>query len=206
MTVYAALEQALPKLTGRDVEFATSLIAGAKRYGGFTVKQQFWVDKLVLKASTPPQAQAPATKVGDLGGILAIFERSSKALKFPAIALGVPGFDPIRINVAGAKARVPGSLTVVSEGRDAEGSRKWFGRVLRDGTFEASRALPEQGRVAIEKRLQAFAADPSKIGAEDAKLNGRCCFCRLPLTDERSTEVGYGAKCAKNWGLRWGKT
>lgn len=35
-------------------------------------------------------------------------------------------------------------------------------------------------------------------------VTGHCCFCSLPLTDERSTAVGYGKVCADHFGLSWG--
>jgi hypothetical protein len=30
-------------------------------------------------------------------------------------------------------------------------------------------------------------------------------FCRLTLTDARSTAVGYGQTCAGHWGMPWGE-
>jgi len=115
-------------------------------------------------------------------------------------------FPEIRVNVAGEQAKVPGSLTVTeAETRPGEERRRWLGRVLLDGTFQAAWELSDAERkAAVEARLAAFAADPSKVGAEDGKLHGRCCFCRIALSDERSTAVGYGKKCASNFGLAWG--
>lgn len=166
-----------------------------------------------LECKTPCAWKAPAERkpepkpqaaVGDLSRIMALFAFSSARIKFPAVELGVPGFPAIRINVAGASAKVPGSLTVVRAERNGEGKRPWLGRIRQDGTFEPSRDLAPVEREAVANRMRAFAADPSKVGAEDGLLHARCCYCRIALTDERSTLVGYGAKCAKNWGLAWG--
>jgi len=157
------------------------------------------------------RAAAPAANVGSVAGIIALFDRARGHLKMPAVELGVPGHAAIRINVAGERAREPGSLTVLSAERfpvagQEFGERKWFGRILRDGTFQAGRDLRADPAYegAVTARLVAFAADPRKVGAEDGLLNGRCCFCRKSLTDERSTGVGYGKKCASNWGFPWG--
>lgn len=149
--------------------------------------------------------QSARAAVGGLEGILALFERAKRHLKFPAIVLSVPGtLLTIRINVAGERARVPGSLTVVDAEKPADGGqRDWLGRVFIDGTFAPS----GQGMIfmpALLDRLRQFAADPAKVAGEDGRLHGRCCFCRLPLSDERSTIVGYGPKCAQNYDLPWG--
>ena len=47
-----------------------------------------------------------------------------------------------------------------------------------------------------------------RLNAEQAAqlghLTGRCVFCSRKLTDDRSTEVGYGPICADREGLPWG--
>jgi hypothetical protein len=45
---------------------------------------------------------------------------------------------------------------------------------------------------------------PQEAANSYGRLTGRCCFCGLPLKDERSLGVGYGAVCASNYGLPWG--
>jgi len=167
--------------------------------------------------------ERPAERpVGDLAGVLALFDRAATHLKHPAIVLAVPGLQPvdywrdqpeanaavstglIRLTIAGAKAKVPGSVTVLAGERNADDSRDWFGRVLRDGTYQPSQAA--NGRTeAITARLRAFAAEPAKVAKDSARLTGRCCFCNTALKDERSTAVGYGETCASHFGLPWGE-
>jgi hypothetical protein len=169
----------------------------------------------------PVQPQAPAAKIGDLSRILALFAKARQHLKFPAVVAGIPALaadgqwarddhgdlvwsdHSFRINVAGDRAKHPGTLTVVDAARDEEsGDRDWFGRILLDGAFQASQdgaAVP-----GLAKRLVEFAADPARVAGEDGRLHGRCCFCRQALTDERSTAVGYGKTCARHFGLPWG--
>ena len=128
-----------------------------------------------------------------------LFDRARKHLKAPAIVIGIGGKE-IRLSVAGQRARAPGSINVASnEGWD---DRTWYGRILSTGEFEASpRDKTPDGLI---DGLQRFAADPAGVAAEHGKLTGKCCFCNTALTDNRSTSVGYGPVCAKNYGLPWG--
>lgn len=65
----------------------------------------------------------------------------------------------------------------------------------------------EEWKYRGRKPLSRLSAD-TKLNAEQAarwgKLYGRCVFCSLPLTDERSIAVGYGPVCAEHHGLPWG--
>jgi hypothetical protein len=163
-----------------------------------------WQVQCAAPCQPAPRAQAPvASRVGDLSGILALFAKAKTHLKFPAIVLSV-GSQQVRINVSGERAKFPGSLRVMSAERDGEGERDWLGRITLDGTFEGSRAasafFPE-----LLAKLRAFSADPARVAGEDGRLHGRCCFCRIALSDERSTAVGYGGTCAKHYGLPWGE-
>lgn len=159
------------------------------------------------------QTQAPAAaQIGDLGGILRLFDSAKKHLKRPAIVLALPHPDnrdkyggAIRINVAGERAHVPGSLTVLDGERDEEGQRDWYGRILLDGTYQPSRTCAV-GQLAtrIIDRLREFAADPDGVAKHSAKLTGRCVYCNRALDDERSTAVGYGKTCAARYSRPWG--
>lgn len=170
-----------------------------------------------------PKAEAPAAQqVGDLTGVLALFERTKGKLKYPAIVLEV--VDPqgesvsaIRLTVAGPQAKAPGSVTVTTldkvwnrfEGCE---KREWLGRVLTDGTYQPARAA--NGRTgAIAARLRDLAQDPVKVATQYGRATGCCCFCNLPLGGKspdsvegrKSLAVGYGRKCAANYGLPWGE-
>lgn len=193
----SALEAALPRLGASDQRFARSLIEAARKYGNLTPKQWPWVGKLVERANAPAPV---AVQVGDMKPVLAIFDRAADHLKFPAIVLGVAGVGEVRLTRAGARAKVPGSITVTSARDEATGERDWFGRVLVDGRYEPSRNAP----AGIEAHLRRFAAEPAKVAAEHGRLTGRCCFCNQALKDERSTAVGYGKTCAGHYGMPWG--
>lgn len=154
------------------------------------------------KLVQPSKSLEVKANVGDLSRIITMFDKAREHLKFPAIVMSVPAAGiSVRINVAGSGARFPGSLNVQSgENPGLGGSRAWFGRVHKDGNYEARGNAENE----ITERLVAFAKDPLKIAAEHGRLTGRCCFCNRHLQDERSTAVGYGPTCAEHYGLEWG--
>jgi hypothetical protein len=174
------------------------LLDSHERHGNLTDRQWPWVDKLIERAT--PRQQQPREHVGDLGPLLALFDRARKHLKHPAIVLRVDGiFSDIRLSVASERAKVPGSINVATN--EAFGEGLWYGRITRDGAFEPSR---QETPDALLPALRAFACDPVGKAAEHGRLTGRCCFCNRGLDDARSTAVGYGPTCAKNFGLPWG--
>jgi hypothetical protein len=198
MHTIADLEAIIPTL--KNPSFAQSLVSQSKTKS-LSDKQMFWVNKIVEDTITP---KAAAVNVGDLSRIIMLFDNARQHLKFPAIVMSVPAADmTIRVNVAGVQSKHPGTLNVADGKKpDFPGDRReWYGRVMKDGSY-----LPSaKAHAAIADRLRAFAVDPAGVAAEHGKLTGRCCFCNKHLQDERSTAVGYGATCAKHYGLPWGK-
>jgi hypothetical protein len=192
------LKNCLPKLTGRDFDFASSLVAAHSRYGGLTAKQAPWVAKLVARARGEDKPQA--VKVGDLAPILALFSKAGSRLKRPAIVLSTPETGALKVTVAGPRSRFPGSLSVAGLG--SFDNRAWFGRIAIDGTFIPARDA-EGKEAALAGILSRFAAEPAQVASEHGKLTGACCFCNRALEDARSTAVGYGPICAGNYGLPW---
>jgi hypothetical protein len=193
----AALRAGLAKLPPKDQEFASSLLGQFDRFGRLSERQWPHVAKLAERAE---QGEKPREliAVGDLSGVLALFTKAGEKLQAPAIVLGIPEVGDVRISVAGETARVPGSLNVVTRERDDEGRGTWFGRILLNGDFEASPRV--QTPRSLLARLMEFAEHPAEVAAEHGKLTGECCFCGRALADQRSTEVGYGKTCARNWG------
>lgn len=195
----AALTAAAVQLPEKDQGFALSLVGSVTGRGyNASTKQRFWLETLLDRAQNG-EPERIKTKVGEFKGIADLFERAKKKLKAPAIVIDIAGRE-IRLNVAGAKARVPGSVNVTGTGTWDE--RVWFGRILATGEFEASPRDPTPA--GMVEGLARFAAAPAEVAAEHGRLTGRCCFCNRELTDERSTAVGYGPQCAGAYGLAWG--
>lgn len=191
----------LSALSASDRTFATSLLDQLARRGTLSDKQSYWLQKLAGRAASPAPAPVAVASSAEMQGVVALFDRAAKHLKYPAIVLSVAGVGAIRLNVAGERSRTPGVINVAENA--PYGGRRWFGRISRAGAFEPGRddATPP----ALVDTLHRFACDPAGVAAEHGRLTGCCCFCNTPLTDERSTAVGYGPVCARNYGLPWGK-
>lgn len=191
-----ALRAALPALSGRDADFAASLL-NAYDTRGLSDKQKYWVGKLAQ-----PQAPAPTASVGDFSGVVALFDTAKASLKFPKVRLSFDGGKPLVLSMAGAKAKCPGTINVTDGG--SFGSNVWYGRVDTDGSFTANRSVDAVSMTAMTTVLAAFARNPAKVGAAYGQKFGVCCFCARTLTDDRSIKVGYGPVCADKWALPWG--
>ena len=194
-----ALRLVLPKLTDRDQNFAGSLLKQNDRRG-LSEKQMFWVRELTKRATEPKPEPAKAEVGAGIEGVVQLLNRAKQHLKYPKLMIRVNGQD-LRLSVAGPKARAPGSVNVTN--CESYANRTWYGRVA-NGEFEASLKSTPETNTAIVAALRALAADPAGVASEYGKLTGVCCFCSIPLTDERSTAVGYGAVCASHYGLPWG--
>jgi len=187
------LSNSYATLDERSRSFAASLVEQFHERG-LSDKQAHWVGELLNRAG----GAVPATfAVGSVKGVVDLLEHAKQRLKSPALLVRVNDIS-IRLNIAGPTAKVPGSVF-----RGTDGQRKWFGRISPDGDFEPRRSLDGETQTAIAAALVAMASDPAKAASEYGRLTGHCCFCSLPLTNERSTAVGYGKICARNWGLPW---
>lgn len=188
-----------PGLDDKNQSFAEGLSESIARRGLASPKQRYWLEWLAKLIENPKVDERVKTPVGDLKGVMELFDRAAKKLKSPAIVIQIADIE-LRLNVAGSRARAPGTVNVASN--DGWGDSKWFGRILQSGEFEASPREPTPA--GLIEGLARFAAHPAEVAAEHGRLTGKCCFCNTGLTDPRSTEVGYGPTCAKNYGLAWG--
>lgn len=195
----STLNANLAKLGETDRNFALSLLNQFAQRRDLSQKQWYWVSTLAKRA-TAPQPARQTTALGNVAGLLDLFNTAkANGLKNPAIVAQSP-VGPIRISVAGGRARFPGTINVAEKGRFGEAT--WYGRIKLDGTFEAARDGAPAELVAY---LAQFAANPAETAAAHGHTTGNCCFCDRPLTDARSTSVGYGPVCAKKWSLPWGE-
>jgi hypothetical protein len=187
-----ALRDNLGRLDERDRGFAQSLLEQAAGRG-LSAKQMPWVDRLVMRATTPPE------QIGDVGGVLAFLVRAGKR---PRVTLGKDELK-IRLSISGAQSQWPGTVAVTSTDKGF-GYRKFYGRITPQGKFIPGRDLTLDNLGVILELLRALADDPAGTASAYGQTTGECCFCGLELTDDRSKEVGYGPSCAKRFGLPWG--
>ncbi len=195
----SALAAITCNLRDRDREFAESMIRQYNRKRRLSPKQWPFIDRLIMTA-TNGYPEAATENVGDFTGVIALMGRAAKNLRHPKIRLQDAQGRPVVLSVAGARAKQPGTVNV-TDGRPY-GENEWYGRVNKDGTWTPSRVALHDDT--IGELLASVAADPAGTAARHGKLTGNCCFCNRGLDDARSTKVGYGPTCARNFGLPWG--
>lgn len=188
-----------PGMSGRDLAFADSLIMQYRRRGGLSPRQEPYVQQLIDRAQNPEAR--PTVEVGSLQRVIELLEHAARHLRHPAVLMLANG-RTLRLSIAGPRSRQPGTVNVAGTGNFAD--RDWYGRVTRDGQFEPCRRYDQETQQSVAAALQALATDPAAAAAAYGHLTGVCCFCGRPLTDERSTGVGYGSTCADHYGLPWG--
>jgi hypothetical protein len=193
---FARLTDNLDKLSASDRSFAESLIAqGVGR--GLSMKQLEWVRRLAERA----EATARPRLVG-FAPIVTMMLEAQDILRRPKMVVRAGELD-IRLSVAGQNSRTPGCINITSPSGDFE-TRKFYGRIGKDGVFDPSLSIEPDAMTAIVTVLRMVAADPAAAAAEYGRISGSCSFCGLPLSDVKSLRVGYGRICSRRFGLPWG--
>lgn len=187
------------KATGSTDNFVQSLIASYERNGYLSDKQWMWVDKLTDRAEAA--LSQPTVAIGDFGPMVALFDKATEAgLKFPKIRLDVDGETKLVLAKCGSRSKHEGAIRATNGAGFNDPDNRYFGMIATDGRWVPGRdATP-----AVVQMLKSFAADPEGVAAAYGQRTGSCCFCGRELTDERSTDVGYGPICAGKFGLNWG--
>ncbi len=180
----------------RDTAF--DLVQKAKKWTPSPAQARY-IDGLTKEAKG--ENARPTTQVGDLTAAIALFDKARQKLKYPKVVIQAGDDVIIKLSVAGDNSKNPGSINVTSRDGDWN-SRLYYGRIGKDGTFYPGR---NADRIpTLVEYLKAFAKEPATVAAAYGHLTGHCCFCLRKLDDARSTAVGYGPTCAKNFGLPWG--
>ena len=179
--------------TGPADDFPRDLCRRGQR-SWLSPEQMWWVHKILNDRERPAQA-GPASIPSVGKRMIEMFDRAAEHLKFPKIR-----FADVHFVRAGERSKHPGSITVTSAHPDRE-QRAYFGRIQRDGSFVQGQYLDSIHRARILEIL----ADPAELAGIQGRECGSCCFCSRPLTDARSTSVGYGPICAEHFGLPWGE-
>lgn len=187
-------------LPSSKMEFANSLLTQYARKKKLSDKQWEWVDRLADMAQGIPDFTAPQPEnVGALTGLHSLFKNAAAKLKYPAIMLQTPSGERVDLSRAGDHSKNPGHIYVkMPEGLG------YAGKVDPDGHFFPVRKVDDSTKQELAYLLREMARHPAETAAKHGKLTGRCCFCNKSLTDEKSTNVGYGKTCASHYGLPWG--
>jgi hypothetical protein len=132
-----------------------------------------------------------AQKTFDASPIVAFLTAArDRGLKFPKARFLGPAGAELKLSLAGAKSKFPGSISVVLGG-------DWIGRITPSAEVHG-KLVNKPDVLAV---LTAIGTDPAGMAKAYGALTCSCSFCGLGLTDEGSVEVGYGPVCAKKWGL-----
>lgn len=198
------LQSMLSDLKTYDAQFASNLIASYHKYGKLTAKQAPWIDTLIQRAmdqKSKPAYEPVKVNVGEFLKVVELFDKAKEHLKYPKITLSCMG-KKVLLSVAGSGSKVPGSISVMGEGKYP--AREWFGRVSQLGTWTPSPKVLENSLFMTELKalLEDFGNDPAGVAKKYGLLTGNCCFCGSDLSDERSTAAGFGPVCADHYGLK----
>jgi len=193
------LNEKIDNLETKDQNFAASLVRQFNKNGCLSVKQEPWVYTMLARAKGECQTQVPKTEdVGSMDKLMSMFAKAGLKLKHPAIVLQVKN-HVVRMSV-GKRGKGEGQLNV-TDGQPF-GMNKWYGRVSAEGVWTQGQAYPETNDV--RSLLLDMSNNPVATAQAYGHLTGRCCFCNRSLTDDNSTEVGYGPVCAEHFGLPCG--
>jgi len=184
----------------------------ASRAGSLNANQTGWLFLMAEEAIARSKAQEERiaereqvveTEVltEDFTALAAIFEHAATTGRLirPTVLLQTSGGKTVVLKRAGDRARNPGSIGVTDDRRYPDNT--WYGRIDPDGKWSRGKDADDD----ILDILRRFSADPQGIAADYGRKTGRCCFCRIRLTDERSVLQGYGPICARKFGLPWGE-
>jgi len=176
-------------------EFASSLWGQVQQGRPLTEKQTRAALSMKEKVEAKRAAKASSyqTSPESYPRIAATLGYAGESLKYPKLRLVTESGQRV-VLVLGGKGHIN-----VTDGRPF-GENTYFGRIMLDGPARLTQAVTPE----IRALLAEVEADPASAARAQGVRTGACCFCSRELTDERSTEKGYGPICATKWGLPWG--
>lgn len=192
-----AMAAVIDQMSPRTREFAGNLLWNFRTYGRLSEKQMHWVVTLTQGVTAPKPAQQPVEQIS-VQAIQDLFDRAGKNLRRVKVKLQTAAGQLVVFTRASAMSKYAGQIMITDGG--PFGQNIYFGRIDVNGDFFPTGRATEE----VQSLVREFAADPAAVAARYGKLTGGCSFCNHGLKDERSTQVGYGPVCAKNFGLAWG--
>ena len=187
------------ELSEKEQGFITNCSRNLQRYPSLTFKMRRWACSIGTRIQRG-EMQSKYEELPNLKGVYDLFGHASEHVKFPKITFSTDRLGVIRLALAGQRSKYKGKI-MMTDGRRF-GENQWFGFIDTNGEFKAGKDPLRDEQIEF---LEHFSTDPVRIAKEYAQESGHCCFCHKELTDEKSTVVGYGPVCAKNYGLPWGK-
>jgi hypothetical protein len=180
------------KIAPKNVNFVVGLIANKP-----TSNVLYWVDRMINEVNA---TVVSLIKV-DITKVVALFSNARTHLKFPKITLLLDETDfhsLVRFSIDRKGRNVIWMNSAHSYGTT-------YGSINMDSGDVNLKSAGESIKTELLELLRRFCENPIQLVMLHGKLTGNCCFCRLPLTDERSLQSGYGDTCARHYHLPWGK-
>lgn len=184
------LADSIEDLDEKSRGYANSLIAQFVPTGTLSAKQWDFVVSLAdrVRKSEPIY--------GDFNAIQVMFQLAGEKLKKPKIRL--MSDDGVFVQ-----------LTFLPESRDIEihrdgwqghGKRRFCGWIRENMIVPYNTSCMDED---VRKLIHEFSLDPQAVSKAMANKLGVCIYCAHRLSDPISKRVGYGATCAKHYGLEW---
>ena len=187
------------KLSEWESNFANSVITQLEKKGDLSEKQWSCIAKIVDQAENPkkPAFLSESTKVANMSGVVALM---NKVKGFPKLWFKLSNDRDLCIYKATDRSKYAGQLQLTG----GKFGSAYYGRITQEGelfTYPEGKEVEKE----LTSLLTRLGSNPAEVASEYGKLTGTCSFCHRKLSDERSKEVGYGATCASNYELPWGK-
>ncbi len=193
----------LVKKKSRD-RFAMNLVKeyGLKKSAGkkLSESQLYWIHRLSDSDEKPPVKCSKTFYIQEVYNLLTTAK--DNGLKHPKITLNnYIDDDELEyfFSLAGKRSKYEGNIVVTVGNEYYNYDNLWMTINPESGEVVNSKQLTDKHAHNLEILLSTFSTHCEIIG----QLSGRCCFCRKKLTDTKSVRVGYGAKCAKSYGLNY---
>ncbi len=220
------LDSLRPYLSAKSQNFAQSLIRQGRNKGWLSDKQMPFVHKMIAEAEESKAGRATrdakraaraaareahriaTTPVSDddaeegYEAVLELFDAAGSTLTRTKIHLITDSGREVVVRSNRRKAESNSVLYVHHHGAEKSNRDAQFGHITKDtAAWNYTPATSEEVRAV----MATFRDNPVQTVIDMGRKSGRCCFCSLPLTDERSTAHGYGKICAGHYGLAWSR-
>jgi len=186
----------MTEATKRGFNFAFEMVQTILKYGFLTERQLAAVRRCMAKDIEREEererikARAPDITGGALDKIEKAFASAiQRDIKYPKMRLDSFIFSKVR---SGANA---GAIYVKTIEKDADGERRYLGKIV-DGRFVRARlCTPEE-----QERIIAVAMDPEAAAKAYGQRTGTCSICGRKLSRNESIDRAMGPICAENYG------
>jgi hypothetical protein len=164
----------------RDVDFATSLLNGWRRYGRFTPGQRPYAERLALASQAPAPAATPVAAGPTVTALAALFAPGRLA----RLTIGRISLHRRRDPADVVFVKLDGTIVAVIE--------------IATGALRSTRGMRGDAmRAEVLALLQAIEADPVAAARADSLRAGSCACCGRALVSDESLidRGGIGPIC-----------